>query len=93
MPFTLGARIRSESQRRQGSRSVDVCRDANLSPALCIRCTRRLGLASVLNGVTAQQEMCRQTIAGSQTKDDLSHLGRIAILLAPEREVICEGRP
>src|SRR4029077_10212409 len=29
--------------------------------------------------------MCRQTITGSQAKDDLSHLGRIAILLAPER--------
>ena len=63
--------------------SIHVCRDADLSPAFCIGCTRRLGLASVLNGVAAQQEMCRQTIAVSQTKDDLSHLGRIAILVAP----------
>ena len=50
-----------------------------------IGCTGRLGLASVLNGVTAQQEMRGQAIAGSQTKDDLSHLGRIAILMALER--------
>jgi hypothetical protein len=26
-----------------------------------------VGLASILNGVTAQEEMCRQTIAASQT--------------------------
>jgi hypothetical protein len=49
----------------------------------CICSTRYSGLASMLNGVTAQQEMCGQTIAGSQMKDDLSHLYRIAGLLAP----------
>src|ERR1022692_4259148 len=32
----LGAWIRSESQSRQGSRSVHLGRDANLSPAFCI---------------------------------------------------------
>ena len=45
--------------------AVDVCRDAHLSPTVCIGCTRRLGLASVLHGVPAQQEMGRETIAGS----------------------------
>jgi hypothetical protein len=75
----------SESQCRQGPRSVDVCRDANLSPAFCIGCTSRLGFASLPNGVAAQQEMGGQAITGSRTKDDLSHSGRIAILLAPER--------
>jgi hypothetical protein len=90
---TLGARIRSESQSRHGSQRVDVCRDANLSPAVCIGCARRLGLASVLNGVAAQQKMCRETIAGSQTKDDLSHPGRIAILSAPERLQRLDDRP
>src|SRR6266853_6381016 len=29
--------------------------------------------------------MCRQTITSGQTKDDLSHLGRITILMAPAR--------
>src|SRR5260370_42609199 len=29
--------------------------------------------------------MCRKPIAGHQTNDDLSHPGRIAVLLAPER--------
>ena len=85
MRFTLGARIRSELQSRQGARSVNVCQNAHLSPAFSIGCARRLGLAGVLHGVTAQQEMCRQTIAGRQMKDDLNHLGRIAILPAPER--------
>ena len=41
-------RIRSKSQRRQGSQSVDVCRDAHLSPAVCIGGTRRLRLAGEL---------------------------------------------
>jgi hypothetical protein len=44
----------------KNSRSVDVCRGANLSPAFCIGCTRRLGLAGVLNGVTAQQGQDRR---------------------------------
>ncbi len=68
----------SELQCRQGPRGVDVCRDADLSPAFGVGRTSRFGLASVLNGVAAQQKMCRQTIAGSQAKDDLRHLGRIA---------------
>ena len=38
-----------------------------------------------MNGVTAQQKMRWEMIAVSQTKDELSHLGRIAILVAPER--------
>jgi hypothetical protein len=42
-------------------------------------------LAGELHGVTAEQKMRRETIAGRQTQDDLSHLGRITILLAPER--------
>src|ERR1700758_4989990 len=33
----------------------------------------------------AEQQVSRQTIAGSWMKDYLRHLGRIAILLAPER--------
>ena len=54
-------------------------------PALRIGSTRRLGFACVADGVAADQEMCREMIATSQTKNNLSHLGRIAILLAPER--------
>ena len=80
----LGERTCSESQNWQGSWSVDVRRDANLSPAVCLGRTSRLGFASVPNGVAPQQQMCRQAIAGRQTKDDLGHLGRITILLAPE---------
>src|ERR1700738_1056508 len=77
--------LHSESQCGQGRGGIDVCRDANLSPAFGIGGARRLGLGSVLKGITAQQEMCRQTIAGSQTKDNLSHFGRIAVLMAPVR--------
>ena len=77
LEFTLGPLVRSESQSRQGSRSVDFCRDADLSPAVCIGSSRRFGFASLRNGVTAQQEMRGQTITGSQTKDDLSHLGSL----------------
>jgi hypothetical protein len=50
---------------------------------ICIGCTNRFGFGSVLNGVAAQEHMRRQTIAGSQTKYDLSHFGWIAILMAP----------
>jgi hypothetical protein len=41
-------------------------------------------IASLTNRVTAQQKMCGQTIAGSETKNDRCDLGRVAILLAPE---------
>jgi hypothetical protein len=51
----------SESQSRPGFRRFDVRRHANLSPSFCIGCTRCLGLASVFDGVTAQQEMCGQS--------------------------------
>src|SRR5579862_1548675 len=61
----------SELQCRQRFRGIEVCRDANFSPAFCIRCARRLGLRGVLDRVTAQQEMCRETIAVSQTKNNL----------------------
>jgi hypothetical protein len=74
-----------ESQCRQGFRSVDVCRYANFFPAFCIGSSRCLGLAGVLNSITAQQQMCRQTIAGGQTKDNLRDFGRIAVLSAPKR--------
>ena len=77
--------LRSELQCRHGPGSIRVCRYADLSPAFRIGGTRRLGLAGVLNGVTADQKMCRQTITSSQTKDDLSHFDRIAILMAPAR--------
>src|SRR5260370_39523434 len=77
--------LRSELQCRQGPGSIRVCRYADLSPAFRIGGTHRLGFPGVLNGVTADQKMCRQTITNSQTKDDLSHLGRIAILMAPAR--------
>ena len=76
LEFTLGPLVRSESQSRQ-ARCVDICRDADLSPAVCIGSSRRFGFASLRNGVTAQQEMRGQTITGSQTKDDLSHLGSL----------------
>src|SRR5258708_5124205 len=33
--------LRSESQSRQGSRSVDVCRNTSFAPAFCIGGTRR----------------------------------------------------
>src|SRR5215467_2694486 len=72
-----------ESQRWQGSRGDDICRYANFFPAFCIGSTRCLGLAGVLNSITAQQQMCRQTIAGGQTKDHLRDFGRIAVLSAP----------
>jgi hypothetical protein len=52
-------RSRSELQSGQGSRSLYVRGDANLSPSFCIGCTSHLCLASVLNGVTAQEQMCR----------------------------------
>jgi len=47
-------------------------RDVLGPPTFCIGCARRLGLASILNGVAAQQEMCRQTIAGGQTATSLT---------------------
>src|SRR3981081_860199 len=77
--------LRSELQCRHGPGSIRVCRYADLSPAFRIGGTHRLGLAGVLNGVTADQKMCRQTITSGQTKDDLRHLGRIAILMGPAR--------
>jgi hypothetical protein len=72
-------------QSRQRSWSVHVGRDADLSPPFCIGCTCCLGLDSELNGVAAQQKMCRQTIAGSQKEDELGYLDRIAGLIAPVR--------
>ena len=74
-----------ESQCRQGFRGVDVCRYANFFPSFCIGSTRCLGLTGVLNSITAQHQMCRQTIAGGQTKDYLRDFGRIAVLSAPQR--------
>src|SRR6516225_10972124 len=74
-----------ESQCRQGFRGVDVCRYANFFPAFWIGSTRCLGLTGVLNSITAQHQMCRQTIAGGQTKDYLRDFGRIAVLSAPQR--------
>src|SRR5262249_40955077 len=35
--------------------------------------------------ITAQQQMCRQTIAVGETKDYLRDFGRIAVLSAPQR--------
>jgi hypothetical protein len=66
-PLSSGCRllIGCFQNRNAGGQGVDVGRDADLAPGLCIGCTRRLGLASVLNGVTAYQKMCRQTITGS----------------------------
>src|SRR5712691_9405520 len=75
----------SESQSGQGCFNVDICRDANLLPTFCIGRTGCLGLTSELDCVTAQKEMCRQAIAGSQTKDDLSQPHRIVSLLSPMR--------
>ena len=74
-----------ESQCRHGFRGVDICRYANFSPAFCIGSARCLGLAGVLNSITAQHQMCRQTIAGGQTKDYLRDSDRIAVLSAPQR--------
>src|SRR5215469_13537276 len=82
---SFGYRFFLESQCRQGLRSVDICRYANFFPAFCIGSTRCLGLASVLNSITTQQQMCRQTIAGGQTKDYLLDFDRIAVLSAPQR--------
>ena len=73
-----------ESQTRQGRRSVDISRDANFPPAFRVGCASSVSLAGVLHSVTAQQEVRRQPIAVSQTKDDLRHLGRIAGFVAPE---------
>ena len=73
----------SESQSRQYGCSVDVRRDADLSPAFRVGCAHGLGLAGVLNRVTARQQMRRQTVAAGKAQDNLSHLGRIAGLLAP----------
>ena len=58
-------RLVSELQCWQGDGGVDVRRNANRLPAFCVRCSRRFGLAGVLNGVAAEQKMCRQAIAGS----------------------------
>jgi hypothetical protein len=57
----VGYRL-SESQCRQGCRSINVYRDAYLSPAFGIRRTRRLSLARVLNGVAPQQQVCGKMI-------------------------------
>lgn len=75
----------SESQFRQGPHGVRIRRHANLAPPLRVRCSRRFGFASVSNRVAARQEMRRQATAVSQPKDHLSHLARIAILVAPVR--------
>jgi hypothetical protein len=50
-----------------------------------IRGARCFGLAYKLNGVAPQQEVCRQTITGSQPKNDLRHFVRIARLESPVR--------
>ena len=49
----------SESQRRQGPSSVEVCRDADLSPAFSIGCTGGLRFSRELHGIAAEQEVCR----------------------------------
>src|SRR4029077_11443640 len=75
----------SESHIRQCAACVEVGRHADVSPALCVGCTGRLGVAGVLCRVAAYQEMCRQAIGGSQSKDDLSDLDWVAGLVAPVR--------
>jgi hypothetical protein len=50
---------------------------------MIIGCPNGLGLASVLDGVTASQEMCGQIVTSGQTKKDLSYLDWIARLVAP----------
>jgi hypothetical protein len=45
--------LRSEFECRHGPESIRVCRYADLPPAFRVGGTRRLGLAGVLNGVTA----------------------------------------
>ena len=42
-------------------------------------------LNSLRQCVATQQQMCRQMVAGGKAKANLSDLGGIAILLAPER--------
>ena len=54
--------------------------------------TSGLGFTRVPNSVASYQEMCRKTLALGQTKDDLSHLGRIAILVSPERSQRLDNR-
>src|SRR5579872_7164239 len=75
----------SKSHIGQCPACVEVCRHANFSPALCVGCTGRVRVGGVLCRVAAQQEMCGQTIGGSQSKDDLSDLDWVAGLMAPVR--------
>jgi hypothetical protein len=80
------ASIRSESQRRQGPRCIDVRRKANLSPPFRIRGARCFGLAYKLSGVAPQQEVCRQTITAASRRTTCATLsGSIARLVSPLR--------
>src|SRR5579862_1872925 len=76
---------RSKVYGRHWSRSVDIGRDAKFSPALCVCFACCLGLSCELNCVAADQKMCREMIAVSQTKDELGHLCRIAHFFTPIR--------
>src|SRR5262245_38348980 len=83
LPYKASNRTRSESYFRQSRLRIHVRRDADFPPAICLGCPRCLSLTSVQNGITPDQKVCRQMIALSQTKDHLSHLGRIARLPTP----------
>jgi hypothetical protein len=55
------------------------------TPVGSVGCARSLGLGGEANGVAADEKMRRETISGSQKRDNLSHLDRVAHLVPPIR--------
>src|SRR5580700_6297319 len=70
-----------------GGVSPEHCRysPSDFAPVGSVGCARRLGFAGEADGVAADQKMCRETIARSQIKDNLSYLDRVADLVPPIR--------
>jgi hypothetical protein len=81
-PMVIGPRP-SESDIGQRSLRFHIGRDADFPPPLRFLRPTDLGLASVLNGIAAEEKMRRQVFAVNQTQDELSHLGGIAHFVAP----------
>jgi hypothetical protein len=62
---------------------INVSREADFAPTIRLSCPRCLGLTGILNGIVAEQEMCRQMIDSGQAKNKLSYFGGVADFVAP----------
>src|SRR5579863_7135179 len=82
MSTSPGTRI---VQNRTAGNAVGASKSVDRLIVSNVGCARHLGFAGESDGVAADQKMCRETIAASQMKDNLSYLDRVADLVPPIR--------